>query len=619
MRLNYSFNKQRIAKEVEGQSPFILTNKKGGFYFGSPHDTFTKFNGLFFPFTTDVKTKEWDLYKTVEFIGVEQDATSMTNNFSTIKLKKPNASEEIYLNHSATLIYEVSKTDKPISLILDCKKIYDDSTKGRVYSISQEGDCHVIHYAKYKDDSLSEKEYDFYLAVKTNLAFETVDTWFERYYSLDKHRGDSCSKWVYKPLEFIANSKGKLVVAYSLSKDDAVSQAVKIFDSTVAMKKHKAKYVSTVTSHFSTKDKSDYFSYLAASTNFDSLVSTINEEVGIYAGLPWFFHYWARDEAISLIGLLKEEHYNTMKTILMRWLDSDSVRIPNRFPHADLGSADATGWMYFRLHQLLETLKEKGQLKEYFTQAELQSLYTGLLSRITSFLTSYMHGGLLYNKPLETWMDTGDNVGDVRADARIEIQALYVAMHNAAIYLAKLLGKKRSVSAQKEEFLAHIKDSFFKEGYLWDGSKDATIRPNIFIAAYVAPELLSKKEWESCFSIVLRKLIVTYDQGIGLSTIDTSHYLFKEWHSGQTNESYHRGDSWFWVNSMAAIVLNDISSKKFKKIISGLKNSAVHALLWDGAMGQLAEISSAKKLLSQGCFSQAWSYALLLELLHKKL
>ena len=46
-----------------------------------------------------------------------------------------------------------------------------------------------------------------------------------------------------------------------------------------------------------------------ASVQFDALINKINDVEGIYAGLPWFFQFWGRDESISTVGLLQEERY----------------------------------------------------------------------------------------------------------------------------------------------------------------------------------------------------------------------------------------------------------------------------------------------------------------------
>ena len=86
-------------------------------------------------------------------------------------------------------------------------------------------------------------------------------------------------------------------------------------------------------------------------------------------------------------------------------------------------------------------------------------------------------------------------------------------------------------------------------------------------------------------------------------------------HTGQGGESYHHGDSWFWLNSLAALSLHRIDKKRFKGNIEKIVHASAQEILWSGALGCHAELSSAKKLESRGCFNQAWSNAMFIELI----
>ena len=141
---------------------------------------------------------------------------------------------------------------------------------------------------------------------------------------------------------------------------------------------------------------------------------------------------------------------------------------------------------------------------------------------------------------------------------------------------------------------------------------DFTIRPNIFIAAYVYQELLTNKEWETCFNNALKYLWLDWG---GLSTIDKSNPLFTSESTGENKKSYHRGDSWFWVNNLAALTLSRINNKKFDKNIKKIIDASTEEILWKGCIGCHSELSSAKELSSKGCFNQAWSNAMFIELI----
>jgi len=229
-----------------------------------------------------------------------------------------------------------------------------------------------------------------------------------------------------------------------------------------------------------------------------------------------------------------------------------------------------------------------------------------------------MVNGIIQNESLETWMDTGENCGDVRKGARIEIQALHLAMYDCAILISNILNKDSSdLEKKKIELSIRIKNNFYKNSYLYDGIDDPTIRPNIFIAAYVANDILSKKEWISCFDKALKQIYIEENNKGLITSISNQNELYCENHTGLNNLSYHRGDSWYWVNSLTAIVLNRFGKLKYKDIIKQIMNSNKESITSMGAIGCMPEISSANKVTSQGCPSQAWSYALFIELLYE--
>jgi glycogen debranching enzyme len=600
MRVTHS-----LQEEVDGTSDsvdsFLLTNKKGGFYFGNLTEKKSKFNGLFF-------MHNWNMRKVVESIGISAPITAVTNTGYSYVLQKDSAQETIYLNHSNTLIYEVQKTTASVEVTLDCRDIYDYSDTGRIYSVKNYKGCTIVHYTKYTDASLSTIAYSFYVAIKTTMDSSHLGEWKKMFYEKDAARGSHAESYVYDAFRFIPK-KGKniIVIAYSEKETDAINQATTIFQNTSYIKRLKKKYAHSMISTPLKLKKQEKIAYQNALLSFDSLVTETSQGVGVFAGLPWFFQFWARDEAIASIAFLYEEQYDIMKKILLRWL-AHSGRIANRYPESELGSADATGWMYFRLQQLIYHLQKKECLFEYFTKKELQDLQSQCLERITVIENTYMRDSLIFNRALETWMDTGAD--DVRDGFRIEIQALHLACYNFVLVLSDILGvPAKDIKERKSVLISAIRKNFYNGSYLFDGHNDPTIRPNIFIAAYLAPELLSNKEWELCFKKALSSLIVPG----GISTIDTSSKLFCSNYTGENNLSYHRGDSWYWLTALTAIVLLKVNKSLFKKEISNIQNLLSTEILWSGVPGALAEVSSASEQTSSGCVNQAWSAALYIE------
>ena len=159
-----------------------------------------------------------------------------------------------------------------------------------------------------------------------------------------------------------------------------------------------------------------------------------------------------------------------------------------------------------------------------------------------------------------------------------------------------------------------VRKKFWNGKFLVDKADESVIRPNLFIAAYVYPELLSKSEWVKCFNTVLPKLFVEWG---GLTTLDKKSKEFVSNHTGENPKSYHNGDSWFWINNLAAIVLSRIDKKKYGKYIKKILNASVKEILYSGISGCGAELSSASCLSSEGCLNQAWSSAMLIELIEE--
>ncbi|MGM5483720.1 MAG: amylo-alpha-1,6-glucosidase [Nanobdellota archaeon] len=618
MKLKHISGDEEIEKNISYTPSFILTNKKGGYYMGSTSDPFSKFNGLFFPYEKNKHSGEWNLHKTIESIGVKSDVTKIRNKLSEIELEKGKAEETFYFNHSNTLIYELKKSEIPVELFCDCKKIYDDSTEGRIYKITKSKGCVIISYTKYKDNSLKEKDYTLYTAIKTNMNPKYIKKWIKREYNFDKKRGEPSEKWVFKALEMIPlkGKKNISVISYSTKKAEAVDMANKVFLNYSYIKRMKRKYSLSISSTQLKLNKKEKIAYSCAISKFDDLCMDIKGKKGIYAGLPWFFHYWARDEAISSIALIKEENYQFTKNILLKWIENKNQgRVPNRFPFADLGSADATGWIFFRLSQLIEKLDNEKTLKEYFKKEEIEEIFQKSVKRLIDIENKYMHEGLIYNAPLETWMDTGKNVGDLREGYRIEIQTLHIAIYNFIIKVSIILGKNNSIfKERKKKILKSVRDVFLENGILKDGSDDPTIRPNIFIAAYVAPEILNDNEWKSIIKNSLERIYFEKDGEASIRTIAKDSFLYRKNYSGIDNKSYHRGDAWYWLDALVSIILKKYG---FEKEANTLKNKLINSILWRGSVGSLAEVSSAEKITSEGCLSQAWSYSLFIEMLNE--
>ncbi|MEM3374599.1 MAG: amylo-alpha-1,6-glucosidase [Candidatus Woesearchaeota archaeon] len=497
-------------------------------------------------------------------------------------------------------------------ITLDMREIYDFDDQGRIYNIYVKKGCIVIEYNKYLNNFLDNLNYKRYLVIKTNLdideknSFQILNKWKEVLYQEDEKRKSYPWKlYIYEALKFKVDKKARFVFNYSENLDLAIEKVKSDFNKPY---EEKTKFFNLKNDKISI-EKSFAFN-CAVKSFFDLYVKFDDNDVfGFYAGLPWFFQIWARDELISLKALKsiyefeKNEIYIELgKKILLDRINKidETGKLPNRFPLSELDSADATGWLYNRIFEFLE----------YFSQKELSNIREKLEKSVLSFKNN-MQDYLIKNKANETWMDTSFE-NDTREGFRIEIQALWLSMLRLANYIDRLLIKKQTYYEFEEVVREKVKKDFFENGTLKDGKDDNTIRPNLFLACYVYPELLTKEEWESVFDKAIERLWLDWG---GFSTIDKNHRLFSPYYTGEDNKSYHRGDSWFFLNNIAAICMCKINKEKYKSYIDKIIESSTYDILYDGAIARPSELSSANNQEANASLFQLWSAATYIELL----
>ena len=502
------------------------------------------------------------------------------------------------------LILEVDVKGE-ITVTLDMREIHDFDDKGRIYEITEEKGCILIEYKKFMDNILEKVNYTRYLAIKTDITnIQNIKQWKEVYYKEDEHRKSQPYKvHVFNALKLKCNRKSKVAITYSNDKEKALNHAKKSFDETNDEKYeiHKIK-----------ADNGKILAYNCALKSMDDLYVKFDNIDGYYAGLPWFFQFWTRDEAISLIAPLIQEKYDLVKHILLSRIKQvqEDGRIPNRVPDSELATADGTAWVFKRIYDLLQIIKDKPE--EYLSQNDFHFIRDQLKKSIEAHKKNYYQDLLIKNDINETWMDTNyeDNG---RKGFKIEIQALWLAMLKLINYVdEELLKQNPEYKELEQQTKDKVKELFFDNNILKDGKDDSTIRPNIFLAHYVYPDLLSNEEWEKVFDSSIEKLWLDWG---GFATIPKNSPLFTDNYSGEDTKSYHRGDSWFFVNNMAALSLLKINKEKFKDYIEKIINASTIDMLYNGVIGRPSELSSASELRGEASIFQLWSAATYIELL----
>ena len=651
MEVIHNLGSITIRRNTNENAGFLLANKKGcycSFFSGQK----SRYFGLFY-----FDEKSMNMYKFIDRIEIagNSEVTSLKSNFYCIERRNGNVIESFFMPRwHDSMVYELS-SENEIDLILDCKNSLDNREWGRIYEISEEQGAIIIKFTK-KTDSREDpsdgiEEFTLYLAVKSNKnIYEKNFNWVGTEYLADAERNSP----PYKRHAFnaIKLRGSKFVFSMSKNKEDAVNECSNVFDNLDEIKsKEKECFfeilkngkVGSIISNKKINNETK-IAYAHALFSLSSLTVNCKNTYGIFAGYPWFFQFWSRDSLVSLKAVSKIDE-KTAKRLLFKHLNNISIngRLPNlaNGGEKDLESADSHGWLFLRSGELVKKIdankevinsikksvnlirqnrlagseKVKSYLKNctsiikkrenefhrvsYEIEGSLEKSLSGLLKHRTA-------DGFEINGPKETWMDT-DYENDCRKGIRVEIQALRLNMYKLMFHITQ----NHKYRVLENLLKARVKKNFWSGKVLADGLGDFTIRPNIFIAAYAYPELLSNSEWETCFENALKSLWLGWG---GLTTIDKNSRLFTDTSTGENPKSYHHGDSWFWINNLAAIMLHKINKKKFAKEIKKIIEASTEEILWKGCVGCHSELSSAKELRSEGCFNQAWSNAMYVEM-----
>lgn len=583
--IKHSWKEQN--SQGEGKPKFMLTSN-GSYFYNNPN---SKFQGLYHPIKND--EHNWTLFKALDHIQLSAEITKLTNYLTHVEV----------VTDKGTLLFKFDKGVLQIEsdyegdmvFTLDMREVYEYDDQGRVFEFERENRNIVIEYTKYFNSMLENISYTKFLAVKTRYDHEKIMKWRLQHYDEDeKRQSNPADLYVFDAFRLKCSGKDTIKIAFSDDKKDAVNSLN-----------------AEVEPKFESLQDESLEVNIAWKGLMDLYVDFANNK-GFYAGLPWFFQIWTRDESISMKPLIMMKKYDLAKSILLKRIHSinEKGRLPNRFPYSDLGTADGTGWTFFRIYELISDIKQNEPFEEYISKKDLYYVARQLKKSIR-LQRNMTKDYLLRNSALETWMDTSFK-GDDREGYRIEIQALWLAMLELSNYLENMLGNKPVYERLLDNTLKEVKKEFFNGDFLKDGKDDSTIRPNIFLAYYLYPDLLKPEEWEKCFDKALEELWLEWG---GLATISKSSPLFCKSYTGENNKSYHRGDSWFFINNIAGVCLKNMNQDKYAEHISKIKEASIKDMLYNGVAGRPSELSSASKLSSEASLFQLWSCSTLIELL----
>lgn len=574
MKVTHVLDEQVLEGECKDPS-FLMTNKNKGFCWMSTGISSSRYQGVYFAEKDKIFRVIEDIQQCEEIIGIK-------NKFWCTERIGKTEHERFFMPDN-----------------LNCFS-YESGKKGYVFLDFKE--AYKMNYAEYKVEELESKiivtiNYEgkeYYLVISYLGKFSPIKRIIDRHYPYDENRKSyPADRKVFYLGDFEAE---RLFFSFSSSKEEAILNLLK--EKEIVKLENKKKMRVRKTQKTISKDKVNV-AYNACRLLLDNLY----DSKGMIAGLPWFFQYWSRDELISAKAYASINK-TAAKEIIKRWFKTfneeslekecankktGKFRIPSK-QNQDGGfegqSLDAFGWMLNRMEEVKDiSLANDEKLLSFFDKLDTE----------------------LIDCCGTSWMDSLDR------KIPIEVQAMKLY----AIKLTYKLTSKDKFKDIEKEFREKVRKQYYDNGWLFDfdngwsdESDEKRIRPNIFIVYYFYPELLSKEEWELVFDNELPEMWADWG---GFSTISTKDQLFHPTYTGEEPGSYHNGDSWFWINNLAGIVLLDLNKEKYYGYIKKILNASTQEILFSGAIGNHSELSSYNEMKSEGAPCQAFSAAMYVE------
>jgi glycogen debranching enzyme len=544
------------------------------------------------------------MVKCLESIELEKPVIKSKYFDSQLVNSREGFEEKIFMQPDKNAIaLELSYFQK-IKLVFDIRKADDFDEWERYYDITTEKDCIIIAYIK--KDSQSNVKYSYYCAINGHYSFiSQIKQFVRREYEYDRMRNSSFSWYPFEAFEFTTSL---FTLAFSENKEEAIKNAQSLYQNYKKTVKSAEITIKPLLANLPMEIKAPYMS---AHYSMEKLIT----KNGIYAGYPWFFQYWTRDEMISLSYLISKKDYIKVKEIFGFYMNSMPENGAYCAMHPNIGNicADGAGWVALRYSEFLDLLENEKMLDKVYGRKETTEIMSFFMSLYFLLKSNFIKKGMVKSGRNETWMDTSYN-DDGREGFCIEIQVL-------ALRILRLLYRLTNHPSYADEInllLERIKANFLSGNVLYDHltldlKKSEAKRPNIFLAYYIYPWLLDEATWEKVFDDHLKSLWLDWG---GLSSMDKNDPSFVDNYTGENNMSYHRGDSWFYLNCIAAIAMHKLNSRKYADKINKIISASCTECVENGVIGSLAELSSAKELSGYGCLSQAWSLAMFIEMIN---
>lgn len=226
----------------------------------------------------------------------------------------------------------------------------------------------------------------------------------------------------------------------------------------------------------------------------------------------------------------------------------------------DVFSISTTGVLAWVVANVLDEYSEneKTNLEKYFAKCE------------EHFDKSIDVDGLFSSDTSGNWLNI-----DNRSGVLVENQAYYAKI----LDVLSLLTDDDMYDFKKKRLVRSARDRL-DGAYVLDKEDSLEVRSNNFVAAFFAPELFASSDWEKTFDASLGDGGVWLPWG-GLTTLGQSdpHYSERD------------GESWFFVNNMAAIALQRLNGEKYAVYIKKIMDASTENATWQEHTGRPCEVT----------------------------
>lgn len=602
INIEYKGAKKKLFVESDEESRLLLGDE-GGSFFSKPLSKKTRYDGFFW-----YDTAHQEMFRILDSIilpKINEPPDNVRIEKRRVSSDYPVLKEDYFMPEDTRSLFLKLNIFHSVRPYFDIKKMFDNREWGRIYHVEVKKNIALIHFKKITDDredeSTGKTEFERYVAVAFSGSAKEIKDWRETYYELDEERGSPpISRYVYCPLEFLTD---KMVFVPSSNREYAIKKAKKLFSrfSKLESRLDEFKIRDLDSAHLD-------FAYSLAERNMEIL--NVDHRF-IMAGIPWFHEEWARDEAISLYWLFKENRKKGLELALRMMNHMINGKIKTKIGKKEgIFSIDAFAFIFKRVFDSFLSKESDYNFRKkknsLFKNKDIHEFVEKAQKELDYIIRYHMKEGLVYSHPKETWMDSTYDIDD-REGFNIEVQAMIIYLLEKMNWLTS----QSKYSEIAEDMKRRVKKDFWNGSYLVDNLKNPWLRPNMFLAYYFCPSLLDEHEWDICFRNALNELWLDWG---GFSTISKKSNLFHPRHTGEDARSYHRGDSWYFINNIAAVVLSQFDRKKYSKQIAKILSASTFDILFGHALGFASELSDAEEQSSHGAFAQAFSASTFLEL-----